>query len=96
MDILKVILHVNHVVQNFEDIFSQLPHPDKLDLRAPQDWHLETFLYKSFRVIKKDFIRSSLLLISFNNILLADFGPKPGNFDISLISSSISEIFCII
>ena len=35
------------------------------------------------------------LFTSFKTILFADLGPNPGNFDINLISSSISEIFCI-
>ena len=33
--------------------------------------------------------------MSFKTILLADFGPKPGSFEINFINSSISLIFCI-
>ena len=45
-------------------------------------------------------IRDSLniswrLLIIFKIILFADFGPRPGNLDISLIKLSISGRFCI-
>ena len=40
-------------------------------------------------------IISSLLLISFNTIRFADFGPRPGNFEINFTRSSISVIFCI-
>ncbi len=36
------------------------------------------------------FINSSLLLINLRIILFADFGPKPGNFETTLINSSIS------
>ena len=38
----------------------------------------------------KGLINSSLLFISFNTILLADFGPNPGSFETILIKSSIS------
>jgi len=47
-------------------------------------------------VFAKGFINSSLLFMSFNTIHLADLGPKPGNFEISLTSSSISGIFFFI
>ena len=40
-------------------------------------------------------IISSLLLISFNTIRFADFGPRPGSFEINFTRSSISVIFCI-
>ena len=38
---------------------------------------------------------SSRLFINFRTILLADFGPNPGSFEINFINSSISFIFCI-
>ena len=42
---------------------------------------------------RKDFNNPlSLLLINFKIILFADFGPKPGSFEKSLISSSIAGI----
>jgi len=34
-------------------------------------------------------------LINLRTILLADLGPSPGSFEINLINSSISLIFCI-
>ena len=34
-------------------------------------------------------------LINLSTIRFADFGPSPGNFEINLINSSISFIFCI-
>ena len=46
-------------------------------------------------MLANGFTSSSLLLINFKTILFADFGPKPGSFEISLIKSSISFIFCI-
>ena len=35
---------------------------------------------------------SSLLLISFNTILFADFGPRPGSFAINLINSLVERV----
>ena len=37
----------------------------------------------------------SLELINFNIILFADFGPKPGSFEIIFVNFSISSKFCI-
>ena len=41
------------------------------------------------------FTSSSRLFINFKTILFADLGPKPGSFEINLINSSISLMFCI-
>ena len=62
---------------------------------VPQILHLEIFLYTSANAFAIGLISSSLLLINFKTILLADLGPNPGNFEINFIKSSISEIFCI-
>ena len=53
------------------------------------------FLYTSTSDLVKGFTNSSRLFINFKTILLADFGPKPGNFEINFISTSISLVFCI-
>ena len=71
-------------------MFSQLEHPFKLDFKDPQKLHRLIFLYNCAKELAIGFASSSLLLISFKTILLADFGPKPGNLEINLIKSSIS------
>ena len=55
-------------------------------------------LSKLKEVKKADIIHIHWLkdgFINFKTILLADFGPSPGNLEISFINSSISFIFCI-
>ena len=57
----------------------------------------DTNLCIFFRIIVSDngFINSCLLFIIFNIILFADFGPRPGSFDINFIKLFKAEIFCI-
>ena len=65
------------------------------DLSEPQILHLVIFLQTSDKAFAIGFASFSCYLLVLRQFVLADFGPKPGNFEISLIRFSISSIFCM-